>query len=171
MILALHYLQGYYSSEISCGQQKLGNYHVHQEFATSVAALLFFIIPKILLYVLRRTYASHMINLKQLKILPENKLVLILVCIIYLSKKEENIINIDTKLHTFTVMGSTCPNFVTLFPKGTCSCGSTTQCCHILAAKMTIGQRDESKTIKINLTQLHKNSRPKSHKKSGRNEL
>ena len=81
---------------------------------------------------------------------------------------EENKINIDTKLHTFTVMGSTCPHVVTLFPKEICSCSSTTQCYHILAAKMAIGQRDESKAKKINLTQLRKNSRSKSHKKSGR---
>ena len=41
MILALNYLQGYYASEIACGQQKLGNYHFHCEFSSSLAMTLF----------------------------------------------------------------------------------------------------------------------------------
>ena len=81
---------------------------------------------------------------------------------------EENKISYDFKLRTFTVMGSTCPHVVTLHPKETCSCPSTTQCYHILAAKMGIGSQEDSKPKRINLTQLYKNSRPKSSKTSGR---
>ena len=33
MVLALHYLQGYYLVEISRGKQGLGNYHLHSKFA------------------------------------------------------------------------------------------------------------------------------------------
>jgi len=73
------------------------------------------------------------------------------------------------KLHTFTVIGSICPCIVTLFPKETCLCPSTTQCYHILAAKMALGQNDDQKKKKLNLTQLRKNSRSRSNKKSGRN--
>ena len=80
----------------------------------------------------------------------------------------ENQISVDLKLHTFTVMGSTCPHVVTLFPKETCSCPSTTQCYHILAAKMSIGQHSEDEKRRINLSQLRKNSRPRSQKRSGR---
>ena len=80
----------------------------------------------------------------------------------------ENQISVDLKLHTFTVMGSTCPHVVTLFPKETCSCPSTTQCYHILAAKMSIGQHSEDEKSRINLPQLRKNSCPWRQKRSGR---
>ena len=81
---------------------------------------------------------------------------------------EENKITCDFKFHTFTVIGSTCPHIVTLHPKETCSCPSTTQCYHILAAKMAIGRQDDPKQGRINLTQLRKNSRPRNSKTSGR---
>ena len=41
MVLALHYLQGYYTSEISRGQQSLGNYHLRSEFSSCLAMPLF----------------------------------------------------------------------------------------------------------------------------------
>ena len=65
-------------------------------------------------------------------------------------------------------VGSTCPHLVTLFPKETCTCPSTTQCYHILAAKLAIGQELEDSKKKINLAQLHRNSRSRGSKKSGR---
>ena len=43
---------------------------------------------------------------------------------------EDNKISFDMKLHTFTVMEPTCSNVVTLFPKESCSCPSTTQLAH-----------------------------------------
>ena len=81
---------------------------------------------------------------------------------------DEGKISVDTKLHTFTVMGSTCPHLVILFPKEICTCASTTQCYHILAAKLAIGQKLDDSKKKINLTQLHRNSRSRGSKKSGR---
>ena len=53
---------------------------------------------------------------------------------------------------------------------------STTQCYHILAAKMSIfsgfsvsiGQHSEDEKRRINLSQLQNNSRPRSQKTSGR---
>ena len=39
MVLALNYLQGYYASEIACGQQNLGNYHLRPEFSSSSLAM------------------------------------------------------------------------------------------------------------------------------------
>ena len=50
----------------------------------------------------------------------------------------------------------------------TCSCPSTTECYHILAAKMAIGTQEDSKRGTLNLTQLCKNSRPRNSKTSGR---
>ena len=41
MILALHYLQDYYSMEIARGQQGLGNYHLLSEFSASMVMPLF----------------------------------------------------------------------------------------------------------------------------------
>ena len=58
---------------------------------------------------------------------------------------EDNKISIDSKLHTFIIMGSTCPHAVTLHPKETCSCPSTTECYHIMAAKMAIGKQEDVK--------------------------
>ena len=66
-------------------------------------------------------------------------------------------------------MGSTCSHVVTLHPKEICSCPSTTQCYHILAAKMRIGSHTDSKWRKINLTQLYENSWPSNCKTSGTN--
>ena len=39
---------------------------------------------------------------------------------------EENKITCDFKFHTFTVIGLTCPHIVTLHPRETCCCPSTT---------------------------------------------
>ena len=78
---------------------------------------------------------------------------------------EQSWINLDTKLHTFTVLGSERPHVVTLFPKETCSCPSTTTCCHILVAKMSLGvdQKQQSQH-RVNLTQLWRNARSRREK-------
>ena len=39
MILALHYLQGYYRVEIARGHQGLGNYHLYPQFSTLLTTL------------------------------------------------------------------------------------------------------------------------------------
>ena len=183
MVLALNYLQGYYASEIARGQQKLGNYQLRSEFSSSLAMTLF--LPDCKVY----SPAEIVSQIKEnMFCQPDNSLHLTLSSsdadassdtsnsvIQDLSQKErakrvieENKISYDFKLRTFTVMGSTCPHVVTLHPKETCSCPSTTQCYHILAAKMGIGSQEDPKPKRINLTQLYKNSRPKSSKTSGR---
>ena len=65
-------------------------------------------------------------------------------------------------------MGSTCPHVVTLHPKETCFCPSTTKCYRISAAKMAIGKQEDVTRRTLSLTQLRKNSRPKNSKTSGR---
>ena len=82
------------------------------------------------------------------------------------AKCEDSKISSDFKPQIFTIMGSTCSHVVTLHWKETCSCPSTTECYHITAAKMTIGNQEEKH---LSLTQLRKNSGPKNNKKSGRN--
>lgn len=81
---------------------------------------------------------------------------------------DEGRITVDTKLHTFTIMGTSCPHLVTLFPKETCTCSSTKQCYHILAAKLVIGQNFDDSKKRINLAELHRNIRSRGSKKSGR---
>ena len=81
---------------------------------------------------------------------------------------EEGRITVDTKLHTFTVMGTTCPRLVILFPKETCTCSSSKQCYHIIAAKLAIGKKLDDSKKKINLAELHRNIRSRGSKKSGR---
>ena len=67
------------------------------------------------------------------------------------SKIEENKIRMDSKFHTFTVMGTECPHVVTLFSKETCSCPSTTECYHILAAKTRAdGAKKPTRKAKLN---------------------
>ena len=179
MILALHYLHGYYMSEISRGQQNLGNYRLHPKFSN--CSVIPGQLPQHKIYspkdIVKRikekldhekllgttTETSSVIN-ESARLGLDN-----------LSKRERAIrvldegkISVDTKLHTFTIMGSTCPHLVTLFPKETCTCPSTTQCYHILAAKLAIGQELEDSKKKINLAQLHRNSRSRGSKKSGR---
>ena len=179
----VNYLQGYYASEIARGQQKLGNYQLRSEFSSSLAMTLF--LPDCKVY----SPAEIVSQIKEnMFCQPDNSLHLTLSSsdadassdtsnsvIQDLSQKErakrvieENKISYDFKLRTFTVMGSTCPYVVTLHPKETCSCPSTTQCYYILAAKMGIGSQKDPKLKRINLTQLYKNSRPKSSKTSGR---
>ena len=60
------------------------------------------------------------------------------------------------------------PHVVRLFPKESCSCPSTTQCYHILETKMCIGMESDSQKGKIHLTQLRRNVRSRTEKKSGR---
>ena len=82
---------------------------------------------------------------------------------------QEKKIIYDSGLHTFTVLGSQDkPQAVKLFPAPTCTCPSTSQCYHILAAKMYLGMEDTVKKTKLNLTQLLRNACKRKEKKSGR---
>lgn len=68
----------------------------------------------------------------------------------------------------FVVKGSRDNKYaVTLFPKETCNCPSTSRCRHILSAMMAIGLEPGEDKKAINLTQLRKNSRARKDKKAG----
>ena len=70
-------------------------------------------------------------------------------------------ISFDPSLRTFTILGtSDKPHAVRLFPNETCTCPSTSQCYHILAAKMSIGLDDDGKapkqkSILLNSEKMH----------------
>ena len=72
-------------------------------------------------------------------------------------------------LGCLTVLGSAGKaHVVKLFPSESCSCPATSQCYHILAVKMSVGISIEEHSKKVNLTQLCRNTRSRSEKKSGR---
>ena len=74
----------------------------------------------------------------------------------------------NPSLGTFTVKGTgRTPHAVMLFPTESCSCPSTTRCYHIIAARHSVGLGTEDTKRKINLTQLRRNTRSRSEKKSG----
>ena len=177
MVLALHYLQGYYLVEISRGKQGLGNYHLHSKFSSLVQMEPPLISeqniysPEEIVGRIKDAQATlppqpAVVSSHEKNSLPTNQLT-------QLERArhaiEENKVSVDLKLHTFTIMGTKRPHVVTLFPKETCSCPSTTECYHILAAKMSIGQNEQKERLRrLNLTQLRRNARSRKDKKSGR---
>ena len=80
----------------------------------------------------------------------------------------DNGITLVPSMQSFMVKGSKDNKYsVTLFPKETCNCPSTTRCCHIIAAMMSIGMPISKEQKKLNLTQLRWNMRPKNSKRCG----
>uniref|UniRef100_A0A1X7UTF2 SWIM-type domain-containing protein n=1 Tax=Amphimedon queenslandica TaxID=400682 RepID=A0A1X7UTF2_AMPQE len=62
-------------------------------------------------------------------------------------------------LGIFTVLDiSGIPHAVPLFATESCSCPSTTKCCHIIAVKMRFGLMDPDGNMKLNLTQVRRNT-------------
>ncbi len=173
MALSLYHLQNYYLMEIHRGQHELGSYHIHSQYSN----LTVLPIPDFIVYspenIVERVKGNLDALMSKAKTsteeveLPNTK---------NLSQKErarriieENKISYDSKLHTFTVLGSEDrPYALKLFPKATCTCPSTSECYHLLAAKMYLGMEDTVKQQKLNLTQLRRNARKRKEKKSGR---
>ena len=181
MVLSLHHLQSYYLTEIARGQNGMGNYHLHPQFSNLADTVP---LPTSPLYspeeIVRRIKGQHVestVNVNLPTTTNTEKHASITQSNGQLSQREravrvinENRISMDTKLHTFTILGSERPHVVTLFPKETCSCPSTSSCYHIIAARISVGldhHQHFAKTI-VNLTQLRKNSRSTGQKKSGR---
>ena len=169
MLLSLHHLQSYYFLEICRGQHGLGDYHLHHQYQNLAPQP----IPDQTVYspedIVQKVKGKHrdapetssseaqqsnMLN-KQLSQRERAR------CLI-----QDKRISYDSGLHTFTVLDK--PQAVKLFPNPTCTCPSTSQCYHILAAKMYLGMEDTVKRTKFNLTQLRRNGRKRKEKKSGR---
>ena len=67
----------------------------------------------------------------------------------------ENRISFDPKLGVFIVRNSEGNhNAVALFPKQSCTCASTKECYHIIAAKMNLCLHSKEVTSVINMTEL-----------------
>ena len=177
LMLSLYYLQGYYLSKISHGQNELGTYHVHSRFKNSFASVpmlqqKFYPPEEIVTKIkgeLDESLKKRIDREEELSIVDE-------ACPSSFSKEsrarkliEDGKIVHNAQLKVFTVAGSTGNYVTTLFPKETCTCPAKKDCYHILAAKLSIGMNMEAKkSAYLNLTQLRKNSRSKKEKKSGR---
>ena len=156
IVLAIHYLQGYYRIEIARGKQNLGNYHLYSTFS-SISETEITLIPDENVYQpeeivqrirqhLNETSPSEATKGSCSKVTDEKGH-----RIGQLTQNErarrvidENNISLDPNLKTFTVMGTDRPHVVTLFPKESCSCPSTSTCYHILAAKLSIGETSDN---------------------------
>jgi len=77
-------------------------------------------------------------------------------------------IALNPKLAVFTINGTSEPRVVRLFPSVTCSCPATSDCYHVMAARLAIGISSASTKRTINLSQLRKNKRKRADKTSGR---
>ena len=177
MVLAMYYLQMYYKVEIMRGKNNLGKYHLHSQYSNITVSQC---IPVCNAYtpeeIVQRIRGDLQVSdTKSLELASATD-----DCDFqypkHLTQKERarkvielEKITFDPSFHTFTVVGTDreTPNLVKLFPKQTCSCPSTSECYHIIAAKLSIGLESQSEK-KINLTQLRKNIRSRKEKRSGR---
>jgi len=182
VVLALYLLQAYYSNEIKRGLAGMGEYHVHHSFKT--IQLPHFqdqflptaspgeIVENIRNKPLKDITTTHNVNCsntcsKSSSEPPSRDLSAhARACQVVSS----NNISFDPKLHVFNVKGTSgVTHVITLYPRESCSCPSTGECYHILATKYSIGMPPSSRQkTRSNLSQLRRNTRNKSDKKSGR---
>jgi len=91
-----------------------------------------------------------------------------------LSRAQDIIINnkitFNAQMHVFNVEGTNGTiRVVTLHPKETCSCPASGMCYHIMAARLSLGIKENSTTDKSrSFTQLYKSGKGKKTSKSGR---
>ena len=142
-MILVHYLQGYYISEISRSQQNLGNHHLHPHFSNCIPVPLQLpqyriYSPKDIVTHIKESADHQPATTTETTSIVDNH---VEVGINNLSTTErarcvldEGRIIVDTKLHT--IMSTSCPHLVTLFPKETCTCSSTKQSYRILAANL-----------------------------------
>ena len=73
----------------------------------------------------------------------------------------------QSMLGCFTIIGTTGKLLlVKHFPFESCSCPATTQCYHIIVAKLSVGIPVDNQQKKINLIQLRQITRPRKEKRS-----
>ena len=72
------------------------------------------------------------------------------------------------EMKVFTVQGTCDVHAVKLFPKQSCTCPAKSECYHILSAKLYMGMDLGKKQKKITMTQLRRNTRPRTNRKKGR---
>ena len=72
------------------------------------------------------------------------------------------------EMKVFTVQGTCDVHAVKLFPKQSYTCPAKSECYHILSAKLYMGMDLGKKQKKITMTQLRRNTRPRTNRKKGR---
>lgn len=174
VMLAVYQLQAFYLNEIRRGLAGIGEYHLKLDYASIQAnhGLVHYIPTSTPEEVVEKIKNGESTRIEEVQI-----------------KKEapddppsrtpsvqaraqqvlaSNQISFDPKLHVFNVKGTSgVTRVVTIFPKESCSCPSTSSCYHILAVKLSLGAHSEKPSTR-NLTRLRSNTRSKKDKKSGR---
>lgn len=180
LVLSLYQLQAFYWNETKRGLAGLGNYTVapkYQAACLDQVAVQYLPTNSPEDIVKRIREGEHNGELPQVKVKkegedqqPQEKQMRTLTAHARAQLVVQNDkISFDTKLHVFNVKGlSGVTRVVTLFPRPSCSCPSTGECYHILAAKLIMGMSVSTKPTRRNLTQLRRNTRSKKDKKSGR---
>lgn len=176
IIFSLYQLQNYYYNEIQRGLCQCGDYKLSTEFASCARdpteVKLIESIPPHSIVERVQTEEANIIECNHTECqlieqsttrLPSSQnsranLVL-----------TEDRISFDSKLGVFIVQNSEGHHHaVKLFPKQTCTCPSTSECYHIIAAKMSLGMQPKQTKSVVNLSQLRRNTRSRKEKKSGR---
>lgn len=179
IVLALHQLQAYYYNEIQRGFIGIGEYHIAKPYASLRvdASLPIEYIPacspeEIVTFIKDKDYIKSTHFSDTVKCINEDEKEKKGFSSIYARAQlivSNLAVTFDAKLHVFNVKGlSGEVRVVSLFPTEKCSCPALNICCHIIAAKLSIGINFTEKPSKRNLTLLRKKTRALCDKKSGR---
>ena len=197
LVLALYYLQCYYSNEIQRGLAGLGKYTLLNSFKSLKIELHDMDLqhcytPEEIVermseersdgalseVALKDNQASNNANgEEEMEVQPENSLKGVgqkanSMPVSQMARAKLIVQNknclYQAELQTFVVQGTSGAHAVKLFPKASCTCPAKTECYHILAAKLYMGMEVTTKSKRITMTQLRRNVRPKSSRRKGR---
>ena len=174
VMLAVYQLQAFYLNEIRRGLASMGEYHLKSDYASIQAnhGLVDYIptsTPEEVVEKIKKGESTR-IEEEQIKKEPPDDPPSRTSSVQARAQQllASNQISFDPKLHVFNVKGTSgVTRVVTIFPKESCSCPSTSSCYHILAVKLSLGAHSEKPSTR-NLTRLRSNTRSKKDKKSGR---
>ncbi|XP_065661070.1 uncharacterized protein LOC136084629 isoform X1 [Hydra vulgaris] len=155
MLIAMHRLQTFYLTEIKRSFSGFGPYTLNENTHLSINIDE---VPKLEdpELVIAELQAAANVSLKQL-VPPSISVFSNMLTVVH-----------NPSIKVFTVSGPDGnAHVVKLFPKESCTCPSSTMCCHVLAVKRSIGVECSERRV-LNLTKLRGNSRKKGDKKSGR---
>ena len=173
VMLAVYQLQAFYLNEIRRGLASMGEYHLKSDYASIQAnhGLVDYIPTSTPEEVVEKIKGeSTRIEEEQIKKEPPDDPPSRTPSVQARAQQllASNQISFDPKLHVFNVKGTSgVTRVVTIFPKESCSCPSTSSCYHILAVKLSLGAHSEKPSTR-NLTRLRSNMWSKKDKKSGR---
>ena len=174
VMLAVYQLQAFYLNEIRRGFAGIGEYHLRLDYANIQAnhGLVDYIPTSTPEEVVEKIRNGDTTQIEEVQIKeelpddPPSKTLSVQARAQQLLASNQ--ISFDPKLHVFNVKGTSgVTRVVTIFPKESCSCPSTSGCYHILAVKLSLGAHSEKPSTR-NLTRLRSNTRSKKDKRSGR---